>query len=662
MILPPFAPFPPANLQKDIVPEEWQLCLDSWILLAQGNLLLPSKEFSLNILQDPSIIAFLLSYIAETSTSHAAPTIHALSAKNLRRECFLLVHRILTDVKPVPSALLDWTFLGNLSVIYVKSESFRSMLVGVYDRESLDGNASMRESKSSFVRLLEVNGDETSPDLDVVLRRAGALLKATYQYGQFLLLGSDFLDALSTAFEEGSSLLQKKLAVIGFLCLTSLLDSRRPKFSTLIDHLYSLNAASHYDSLLKGICSTTPLLAKMRGRLSGPESERAKPLMSQLAGFENSKLGKPKKLRTSKLKKGKIRDHDDYGHGAPGNVHVHQWTSVTQIQDLFPDLGSGFVVKLLGEFNNDAEQVIAHLLDGSLPSHLEHLDRTENLNGIPLLQSPLLEKTSSLPIRHNVFDNDAFDRLAISPSSLHLGRANASLTADNILSTRPPSSKAAILSALATFDSDSDERDDTYDVEDVGGTVDSAAPASDEMNSNLRNENEETLFTLFKRSPEVFERDAMTRRGKARAALKSETDMTDEALEGWAIMIGRDPRRLRRLEAKFSLLPASGSSGQRELAATSYRESSAVEEDSDTFVGHTSRGGQDRGRERGARGLGRGRGRGGQGSRGGDVAGPAGDRETQIARQRKDAGKGSCANHNRRDQRARKMARGGFPG
>lgn len=133
--------------------------------------------------------------------------------------------------------------------------------------------------------------------------------------------------------------------------------------------------------------------------------------------------------------------------------------------------------------------------------------------------------------------------------------------------------------------------------------------------------------------------------------------MTDEALEGWAIMIGRDPRRLRRLEAKFPLLAAGGSGGQRELTATSYRESLAAEEDSDAVAGDSSRGGRDRG----PRGGGRGRDRGGVRS-GGDVAGPTGDRETQIARQRKDAGKGSRANHNRRNQRAKKMARGGFPG
>lgn len=247
-----------------------------------------------------------------------------------------------------------------------------------------------------------------------------------------------------------------------------------------------------------------------------------------------------------------------------------------------------------------------------------------------------------LPSRRNVFDNDEFDKLTVDASRLHIGRKNEDLTADNLLSDRSNApNKAAILSALAAFDSDDDERDDTYDVEDVGGTVDTALPGSDEADADLHDKNEETLFGAYKMSPAAFERDSITRRGKARAALKSETGMTDEAIEGWAIMIGRDPRRLRRLEAKFS----SFGGAQRELAPTAYRESPAGSgaEDSD---------GGGRG---GYRGRGRGRGGSGHGTGGGPV-------DDKLARQRKDAHKGSRANHNRRDQRARKMARGGFAG
>ena len=254
-----------------------------------------------------------------------------------------------------------------------------------------------------------------------------------------------------------------------------------------------------------------------------------------------------------------------------------------------------------------------------------------------------------LPSRKNVFDNDDFDNLAIDTSRLHIGRKNANITADNILSDRSTApNKAAILSALAAFDSDDDERDDTYDAEDVGGTVDTALPGTDEVDADLRDKNEEALFGAYKMTPAVFERDSNTRRGKARAALKSETAMTDEAIEGWAIMMGRDPRRLRRLEAKFSTF----SGAQRELATTAYRESPAGSGAEDSDGGGRGAGG---GRRGGFRGRGTGRGRGGDGNAGGLV-------DDKLARQRKDAHKGSRANHYRRDQRARKMARGGFAG
>ena len=178
-------------------------------------------------------------------------------------------------------------------------------------------------------------------------------------------------------------------------------------------------------------------------------------------------------------------------------------------------------------------------------------------------------------------------------------------------------------------------------MEDVGGTVDSAAPGLEDANAD---KNEEALFKAYSSSPELFGRDPETRRGKPRAALKTETGMTDEAIEGWGIMLARDPKRLRRLEMKFSTFAGQ----QTELASTSWKDSPAGSEGEASGDGF--RGG------RGGRGRGRGRGGGGRGR--GNVAGPSGDKATQIARQRKEANKGQ----QHRNQRAKKMARGGFAG
>lgn len=274
-------------------------------------------------------------------------------------------------------------------------------------------------------------------------------------------------------------------------------------------------------------------------------------------------------------------------------------------------------------------------------SHPNELaDQTARNNTTAPQDSYYNKDNRPLPAHRNVFDNDAFDRRTIDPSLVRRGRANPSQTADNLLSA-PPSSKAkaAILSALAAIDADDDERDDTYDAEDVGGTVDTTL--YDERDTDLRDGNEETLLIAYKQNPEAFNRDADTRRGRLRIALKSETGMTDEAIEGWAIMIVRDPRRLRKLEAKYPLLDAGGT--QRELAPSSWRDSAPATEDDS---GAEESGGASGNARGGGGGGGRGRGDGGRGS---------GARGRGKER-------GGRANHSRRNQRAKKMARGGFPG
>jgi activating signal cointegrator complex subunit 2 len=263
--------------------------------------------------------------------------------------------------------------------------------------------------------------------------------------------------------------------------------------------------------------------------------------------------------------------------------------------------------------------------------------------------------SQQLPERRNIFDNDEFDQLAVDTSRLHIGRKGKELTADKILSDRSKvPAKSAIMAALAAFDSDDDERDDTYDAEDVGASVDNATAGPDDSDKN-----EESLFRTYTMTPQLFGRDSETRRGKARAALKSETGMTDEAIEGWGVMLGRDPKRLRRLEGKFSAFAGQ----QRELASTAWRDAPTGLGDE---IGEVSGDGQgQRGGRGGFGGMGRGRGRGrgiGGGRGGGSVGGPADDQSTQIARDRKDTNKGSRANHNRKAQRGKKMARAGFPG
>lgn len=255
-----------------------------------------------------------------------------------------------------------------------------------------------------------------------------------------------------------------------------------------------------------------------------------------------------------------------------------------------------------------------------------------------------------------MFDDDEFDQLAVDLSNVHFGKRNPDKSADDILNDRSSApNRAAILSALSAFDADDDERDDTYDAADAGLVVNDGT--AEDADDKRKDANEEVLFRTYQSDPKAFDRDAATRRSNTRAKLKQQTGMTDETIEGWAVMLARTPHQMRQLEAKYSAFGGE----QPILAPTAWRASPAdsVAEDSeaDGSGTNTPRGGS-RGRGRG----GRGGGRGGRGGRGGNVAGPSGEKDTENARRRKEASKGSRANHNRRDQRARKMARGGFPG
>ena len=646
MDLPPIAPFPPAGLRKGMMPEEWELCLDSWILLTQRYLMLPAKAFAMKATKDHSIVQFPVSYVQNYQLPRDDKT------QQLRKESFLLVHRTMTEVKPLPSPLSEWHFLANLSLVYAKSEAISNLLNNSWT-QILDGSPSIENHKRSLIELLEATS--AKPNLETVLTQVIALLRVCYRYGQYLMIGSDLIDAFSSAYERVEPSIKKKIAMVVYFCLNSLIGPE-PKISTLLDHLYSLKATS----LIKAMVETTPFLQRLRDQTASQDSGRARSLIESLRPYEKDPNGRPKKPIRRKIDKGKERANDEYGHGALGDVHVHKLSLVSQVQDLFPDLGSGFIVKLLDEYHDDTALVTDHLLNDDLPVHLKGADRSEELTKPHTFEdheqvSHLAPHSTPplLPSRRNIHDDDDFDRLAIDTSKLRFGKKQ-DVTADKLLaSERPTAQKAAILAALAVFDSDDDERDDTYDVGDVGGTVDTT---NEELAADLRQEvHEEALFNAYNMTPELFNRDAETRRGKPRAALKTETGMTDEAIEGWAIMVGRDPKRLKRLEAKFEVGLGGQRPPQRALEGTAWRADSGTEGTEDSDVGGGTRG------ERGGRGRGRG-GRGGQGRGGGNVAGPADDQTTQVARQRKDANKGSRANHNRRDQRARKMARGGFPG
>ena len=660
--LPAFAPYPPASIRLEIAPEEWQECLKGWITLAGAYLQLPAENF--NNARGKSALqlgTFLASYYHEIGSDlPREPT-----SLQLHRLCLQLLHKQVF-AKSLPEYAWHLNFLTVLARCYTPSPGFADLLQSIWSKGSSSIIPELDKAQRLFIATLEhSNPDEAERELKVVL----PLLQKLPDAAATFTTGSDFVDALGAAYPRCKSSMRDTLAVFTFLCLASLLDGKSANHSSLSDHLFSLKANAEVTSqkgersLLSDIVTNTPLLRRIKESMAGSDAARARNLETLLKPFIDPSIRRPGRHTHRPVNKGKGRALEVVP--LAGEVHIHRISLISQIQDLFPDLGAGFVMKLLDEYSDDVEVATAHLLDNSLPPNLRSLDRSEQIPATPATVAaesahklaalaphspppppPIL---TSLPRRRNVFDDDAFDRLAIDTSQLHVGKVGKQTHAAG------GSSKAAILAALAAFDADDDERDDTYDADDVGALV---SPTATDAEVDGGNAHDELLFAAWKDAPQLFARDAATRRAQPRQKLKADTGLTDEVLEGWAAMLARDPRAQRRLEIR-SAMAVGGMHAP--LERTSWRAEPGG-------GGEDSGGDANDGRGRvGGGGHGRGRGRGGRGRGGGGggpsaVAGPAGDADTQRARQRKEAGKGGRANHNRRDQRAKKMARGGFPG
>ena len=513
MALSVFPPtFEPRSKIEELAPGTWSTFIDYCIVSVQASLRLSPKEFAVSIHSNPRSLEFLISFERNVLLENV-PAHDAERLKALRRQCFLLAHRVFVQLESAPSELLTWEFLSHFVVVHRRSRNLKSLIETAWSRNNLDQSQEMHEHKRTLVELCIDAKHVQSKSFQNMLVKVMCFVKATGFYAEFLMQGSDLIDGLSISYSRVGNELRAKIAGLTFMALASLIHNNN-QASLLIDHLYNLksleDSQSTPKSLLSRLASSTPLVSTLGKYLTGSDLKRADSLISYLKLLRTSEpnlQARPK--RDTKMVRGKVK--------APGNtleLHVHKMSLISQIQDLFPHLGSGFIVKLLDEYHDDAEQVTAHLLDDSLPDNIKAADHGESMetllhhdsdghvyNLAPHVTPPLLAS------RRNVFDDDDFDKLAIDMSKVHVGRKNANLTADDLLADRSTvPKKAAILAALAAFDADDDERDDSYDVEDVGGTVDTALPGIDEVTTDTQDRNEETLFKLYKSNTEVFDR------------------------------------------------------------------------------------------------------------------------------------------------------------
>lgn len=404
--LPSFAPFPEAPWRDHIVPVEWESCLSTWLALIEAYLSLPEDDLLRHIKQDESITSFLSSCISEIAASSAAILGTSRTSALLLRQCFLLCSRLLHLPSP-PSQLLRWEFLSDLSRIYGKKNAGPPIQAA---SQTPDAETSLQGLKKTLIQSLDygIKGDLAL--VEVRLKRLNQLIHVSPHVAAFFLAGSDFLDGLISCFKIMNPPLRKAIVTTTYLCLIGLTEGDSPKYSMLTDQLYSLKAAADAhqagplnanDSMVAELVTATPILKQVQHRLEQSDTglARIKAVITSLEGFRKpGPSTRPKRLIKRKIDKGKgIMTEDPID--LPGEMRVHRMSQITQIQDLFPDLGSAFVSQLLDEYGNNTEQTIAHLLEESLPPHLAGADRSKELSVCLLVFS-------------TVFANEAIDHLS----------------------------------------------------------------------------------------------------------------------------------------------------------------------------------------------------------------------------------------------------------
>ncbi|KAG9069546.1 hypothetical protein KI688_010449 [Linnemannia hyalina] len=239
--------------------------------------------------------------------------------------------------------------------------------------------------------------------------------------------------------------------------------------------------------------------------------------------------------------------------------YVKRTLLVSQLQDLFPDLGDGFLEACLISFKDDPESVTMHLLEEDLPSDLATMDRSTVRapqqtapDSMALVQVPShdnVEEQDVLSTRRNIFDGDEFDMFSgnqVDKTKMYRGKKGPK-DVEVVLDDKEfvTQHKSAIMKAVESMYDD--EYDDTYDSMGLTNNTQTSFKLVDAVNEDESNNTQPqqlaSSLSCYIANKDVFNRNGEARRSKKRQELRNLTKMTDEQLEGWAIMFGRNPRK-----------------------------------------------------------------------------------------------------------------------
>lgn len=377
--LPPLAPFPKASWQQHLSPKDWDALVEAWVALSQAYLSLSDDEFARATADDESVSNFVSTFVSETASLSRASTSTALL-----KPVFQLMSRLLTLAQP--PQLLEYQFLSGFAKVYPKKRA-APLLSQLFANHAGAVESSLAALKKLLIPQLDA-GIKGDPHLvESNLGAINPLLHASPHACILFLAGSDFSDGLVTCFRVMNPPLRKVIITTMYLCLVGLTEAEPPKWAMLSDELFTLKTAADAhkqgplnvnDSLVAELVTATPLLKILlrRAEVLDSATDSLKKRITALESFKKGAMVRPKRLTRRKVDKGKGSQTREDVHA---EMHIHRMSQITQVQDLFPDLGAGFVSKCLDEYDDNVEQVVANLLAETLPSHLATANRGDPL-------------------------------------------------------------------------------------------------------------------------------------------------------------------------------------------------------------------------------------------------------------------------------------------
>uniref|UniRef100_A0A0L0NVR8 CUE domain-containing protein n=1 Tax=Candidozyma auris TaxID=498019 RepID=A0A0L0NVR8_CANAR len=557
----PIPQYPPFKLRSSLIDKDpviWVHLLEGYIQLFQ---LLLSDEVALTVKSQQQLQQFLKSFLQETAEE--TTKIFSLGAINpdIKKNTATLRAYVLAVVRAHSIVKLGITghSLWHFVVVYVEKNAslVRSLIDGTF-KSPLNDNR--KSSNISLVPALQAS---------IETQITEGLFDASAQQVLFLLLGHHAAPLKAQTFLlSGQAKKARVLAKDRDRNMSSSLSALafaegfvRPEWVEMLERLYSGGRSVHAETVKN--CMVISVLALSVSKLAtlvstlginSAESMAAYPLFSSII------ISDAYKALNSGLEEKLPFLHSLKVDGGTAEEEVNE-KDVEFLLDMFPTLTPGKAKMALLKNDRNADKVTGMLLDDPLmiESIPEELERPEEEPPIQVSQEELRRGIERFQLSEN-------------ETTTPVQKKEQPLSEDEI-------KKRTLSAALQMlYESDEDERDDTYDDQEHNTGVAfeeyEHKPSSkekarlavfeddDDESTNregtpqnaIANELEKTelnLFGYFKSSGEsAFDRSG--RKTKLRDEIKSVSKWSDEQIEGWFKMLKKSPKRFRLLEERFA--------------------------------------------------------------------------------------------------------------